>query len=143
MREIKFRAWDTRNNEMHQVTDIAWELNDYETGAIQDVSVFMPYEFGPIRRNIVKWFELMQYTGLRDKSGKEIYEGDIVRMFDRPPSDDAWDLRVEWESGKFILTSLRDMGEYWGDLGDWFDCEWRVAMVGNIYENPELLKEKA
>src|SRR5574343_426268 len=131
MREIKFRAWDKYLGRMigpvelirYDATKLLWQV--LCLAGKED-------SYAP-----------MQYTGLRDKSGKEIYEGDIVRMFDRPPSDDAWDLRVEWESGKFILTSLRDMGEYWGDLGDWFDCEWRVAMVGNIYENPELLKEKA
>lgn len=138
MREIKFRAWDTRNKEMLEVTDIAWELNDHGIGAVQDVSVFMPYEFGPIRRNIVKWFELMQFTGLHDKNGKEIYEGDIIHEYVEADVDGKVEVATD---EKFAVEW------YCQDL----DCGWTLfpvscdgyEVIGNIYENTELLKETA
>lgn len=84
--------------------------------------------------------ELMQFTGLKDKNGKEIYEGDIVKFSDC--DDDVYVTPVVWDknyacfgvsfSGKYPI-SFDYLEEFYTDLKD-------IEVVGNIYENPELLE---
>jgi len=84
--------------------------------------------------------ELMQYTGLKDKNGKEIYEGDILRTFDY---ENQPTFIVEWRSEHACF------GMYWpGNTGymkgigyDNRRTSWdNIEIIGNIYENIELLK---
>ncbi len=76
---------------------------------------------------------VMQYTGLKDKNGKEIYEGDVVNYIDcmrgRSTSQVEW---TEWGTGFEPFIQCGKCGE----LPDMED----VVIIGNIYENPELLK---
>lgn len=68
--------------------------------------------------------KLMQFTGLTDKNGKEIYEGDIVRYRDGI-------YKVDWfENGFYLFRDVRAKFDIW-----WVDTE----VIGNIYENPDLL----
>ena len=79
--------------------------------------------------------ELMQYTGLHDKYGKEIYEGDI--------------LKIDWDDGRYP-EHIIEKAVYWDDddacwqLGEGGspkkDAKNHMEVIGNIYENPELLK---
>lgn len=107
MREIKFRAWDAvKKIWLH--FDIS-QNPEYWSGKIKDCP-------------------LQQYTGLKDKNGKEIYEGDILggkNAFGR-------DVRATVEWGKIGWEAHEDneLNLQWK--------EWEV--IGNIYENPELLK---
>ncbi|MEK4148950.1 YopX family protein [Robertmurraya sp. FSL W8-0741] len=80
-------------------------------------------------------FIFMQFTELLDKYGKEIYEGDIV-LYDRNvhPSIDKLHYVVEWRTNGYVLNG------YHNDF-DNFDSE-MLEVVGNIYENPELLEGK-
>jgi hypothetical protein len=113
MREIKFRAWYIPQKQMQE-----WVGPDGLNGAKR---YFTQMVDDP---EIV----LLQFTGLKDKNGKEIYEGDVIRS--------TWNhgiFKVEWDShnGEWILCSdcSTTEGKYAG-----------TEVIGNIYENPELLK---
>lgn len=116
MREIKFRAWD--NNAKKMFYDIrllfANSLND----------CFEEYkECG---------LQIMQYTGLKDKDDKEIYEGDIAKVMDATLAV----VKYSESRGAYYL----DHEDKIGDIG--LICQYEtIGVVGNIYENPELLEE--
>ena len=81
---------------------------------------------------------LMQYTGLHDKNGREIYEGDIVHAYDQEPNRDEPDYRgsedtgiVEFHGSMFMLDD---------DIV--LDYPPILEIIGNIFENPELLEDK-
>lgn len=120
MREIKFRAWDKLNKEMFNVESI----NFQERRVYKDVVSYR--NFNDI--------ELMQYTGLKDKNNKEIYERDILS-----DGNDEKPYKVIFENGSFRAEFEGDFEEYSFDLIDIVaqGCE----IVGNIYENPELMED--
>lgn len=118
MREIKFRAWDKDEKEMLPLGDMI------ENGG---VSYFIgENDLQPQYKSIV----LMQFTGLKDKNGKEIYEGDIVNYL--YSGDEK--LMVEWYDYEWLLATKEK--KIISDF-DWKECE----VIGNIYENPELLNK--
>ena len=97
MREIKFRAWDKNKKQMCTVDLICFQdLLNRETNYIEGNR---PDGTGMVLDGD---FELMQFTGLTDKNGKEIYEGDIVKS--NPDGQFDRECEVEWVSGGFILT---------------------------------------
>lgn len=113
MREIKFRAWDKGWKKMHG----PWDPLEAIPGSLV------------MRDPHPEGFEYMQYTGLKDKNGKEIYEGDIIR-YDRRIKDPKKLYIVKWESR---------FGEY-GDCCGYDGLSSYGEVIGNIYENPELLE---
>ena len=134
MREIKFRAWDKRKHEM----------------------IMRPQIPAPCMTESDLWI-LMQYTGLKDKNGKEVYEGDILKYTrkkwycpDHPEHDK--DLKetclVYWDDEKYgFCNDARDeTGRIYasGHLGfeDRRAESVIIEIIGNIYENPELLEKK-
>lgn len=127
MRELKFRAWDTK--------DKCW-VYGYETlGGFSLIGeVTLMGELGrPKLEKLLTDILFMQYTGLKDKSGKEIYEGDILRDADL----DHW--CVVFIDGSFWLQnpddqSNRNTYDWLSDTGDW-----NHEVIGNIYENPDLI----
>nr|DAV27943.1 MAG TPA: YopX protein [Caudoviricetes sp.] len=125
MREIKFRAWDRFKQRWSN-----YKIND-DTVYFMDKNTGVWY--GSYNKRY-KDFNLMQYTGLKDMRGKEIYEGDV--LFE---SFGERYYKVVFENGSFRAEFEGDFEEYSFDLIDVVaqGCE----VVGNIYENPELIKE--
>ena len=138
MREIKFRAWNLEKERWATEGEIekrlflncskqeegCFELNELlRNGAAKDLGVYL---------------DVMRFTGIHDKHGREVYEGDIInfvleyKQFDLPKEKT---FKIEFEDGSFCgdntdwlveLNELLDVGE--------------VTVIGNIHENPELLE---
>lgn len=121
MREIKFRCWDILNKEMFNV-----EIMDFQERKVYRDTVSYR-EFKDI--------ELMQYTGLKDKNEKEIYERDI--LFE---SFGEKYYKVIFENGSFRAEFKGDFEDYSFDLIDVVAQSYEV--VGNIYENSELMEDE-
>lgn len=118
-REIKFRAWDKYENKIRKVRGVNFTNKD----------LWLEIEDNRIMGANFFEVELMQYTGLKDRNDKEIYEGDIVRYF-----KDELGI-VKFVAGSFIIDG-NTCYESFLELGG------KIAIVGNIYENPDLLKEE-
>lgn len=121
-REIKFRAWN-------KITESMTPWEEIENGSqnkLKENFDEMMNRLGDV---------LMQYTGLKDKNGKEIYEGDIVKRIGRIHV-------VKWqdEKAKFVCYDpFLKNPSYWG-LTSAASKDYQFEIIGNIYENPELLK---
>ena len=118
----KFRAWLKEENEMIIVDTMTWFDDEFES--IGDGITFL--------RGADK-VELMQSTGLKDKNGKEIFEGDIVKMAKDVYSDLTYYEIVRHRGGAYRLESNQHGCELWLRHTN---CE----VIGNFYENPELLE---
>lgn len=118
----KFRAWLKEENEMIIVDTMNWFDDEFES--IGDGITFL--------RGADK-VELMQSTGLKDKNGKEIFEGDIVKMAKDVYSDLTYYEIVRHRGGAYRLESNQHGCELWLRHTN---CE----VIGNIYENPGLLE---
>jgi len=115
MREIKFRCWRISIKEMYPPASI-WKMNLWGCDFTDDII-------------------LMQYTGLKDKNGKEIYEGDILKSKDCGFRPKATKNLVEWdEELSAFMPFAYDLSD---DGSNWIDRE-SMEIIGNIYENPEL-----
>ena len=126
----KFRAWLKNDGEMIDADEIHW--NDGQVDFIGDGITFM---------RKADEIELMQSTGLKDKNGKEVFEGDVVQFEDCYTESDFLYINkgiVEWSQGSFTVTN-RDSVE----MEDLLDGEiLDVAIIGNIYENQDILEVK-
>ena len=127
MREIKFRAWVKDGKEIVDVEEIDFMnkvinyiYNDYKNNEQEIIGAYF------------EDIELLEYSGLKDMKGKEIYEGDI--LFESSIEEY---FKVVFENGSFKAEFEGDFEEHSFDLIDVVaqGCE----VVGNIYENPELL----
>ena len=130
MREIKFRAWLKEEKEMVKV-----ETMDFTDKSIQYLKKSEIINAYILRRESDDDVELMQYTGLKDKNGKEIYEGDI--LFFR---DENMKYIVVWQDAAFIIKSI-EIRKYSEKMCWLDDTEICCEIVGNIYENKKLLEE--
>ena len=130
MREIKFRAWHKEKKEIVNVEEIDFMNkvinyidNDYENNRQEIIGAYF------------EDIELMQYTGLKDKNGKEIYEGDIVKL---RANHGIGVVKYYDEWGAFVVEYIKlkkiavlGMNYYEED----------IEVIGNIYENPKLIRE--
>ena len=135
MREIKFRAWDSIRKKMVAVRQIVIPDGGNELG-VQEISV-SGLKFGTNPSNWLIAPPLMQYTGRKDPNGEEIYEGDIQNFGLWSDTGKPCLHKVYWnnETASFMTWDLRQNEGESGGL----DASGEV--VGNVHENPELLKE--
>lgn len=124
-REIKFRAWNEKLKCMSKVLEL-----DFQHDAIRCIPGHLP-------KNRLSDCVLMIYTGLKDNNGKEIYEGDIVKYNADYENPEDWGT-VVWSEGGFASFALKMKKSSSFLLGKRFGSEYEI--IGNIYENPELLK---
>lgn len=123
MRENKFRAWHKGKKIMGEVLGIDI-LHKEIFFSNEDVDCYEHTDFKDI--------ELMEYTGLKDKNNKEIYEGDIVTLH-----NSKYKVIFNSKEAGFVL---RD-DEFEMNIPFTNNNNKRMEIIGNIYENPELLKE--
>lgn len=130
----KFRAWDGAKKEMFKDTFAITESGQVVVVEQEFVTSSPDYVF-------VDYLAVMQSTGLKDKNGQEIFERDIVQFEDCYTETDFLYVNtgiVEWSQGSFTITN-----RYSVEMGDLLDGEFLdVTIIGNVYENPELLEEK-
>lgn len=122
-REIKFRVWDSFNKRMDYSPCISFNVVD------DDGTVDTWIDKGGGKwRSATTQMKLLQYTGFKDKQGKEIYEGDIVKAFMiNTEGSEIWKGLIKFIAGAFTL------------LDRWIIHFENIEIIGNIYENPELL----
>ena len=115
MREIKFRAWDMQEKRMRP----SFSLSEY-----MSITEAASEKYTPLMTANT----LMQYTGLKDKNWKEIYEGDVVESSNWTKYEVRWNNRTSsfqiWQNGKYN-RKFRAIG--------------KIEIIWNIYENPNLL----
>jgi|SRR5699024_1529391 len=131
MRDIKFRAWDVESNEMTLPNDILEVLVSMKNEVYAMVKGRNETLGGINRDNTI----LMQYTGLKDRNGTEIYEGDVVEYYDSSIKSDVIS-PVSWRAPMFVVDSglLYFKSK---EANKVFDGR----VIGNIFENRELLEE--
>ena len=126
MREIKFRAYIKKSKQLVQVKSIHLGTKKIMVGYSKSKNNYGNYTIS------FNEIELMQYTGLKDKNGEEIYEGDILKSYYYIDTPNGEQERYHQKEIKF----------------DEISCEYNInafenlEVIGNIYDNPELLKEE-
>lgn len=127
MREIKFRAWDEEERQM--IDADSWYFGDESEPFMDSVA------------RAQNEYKLMQYTGLTDKNGKEIYEGDLFNcIYHRDGhTDHVYSVEYWVSNTKFLLRRHGNLCPQDGVVQTVSDVA-RHEVIGNIYENKELLK---
>ena len=144
MREIKFRGKNLNTKEWVYGDLLQW--NDGETAiGVHGQFIDDGYHFNENydKTPYVDETTVGQYTGLKDKNGKEIYEGDIISVNGKYPKL----IRYIDEWASYCLANLTDLDcdlktSYWQQVSPcwWTDYKREIKVIGNVYDNPELLK---
>ena len=125
-REIKFRVWDTRTQVMEDWHTMLDRFSYEGIAKLFD---------GTTQTRFI----LMQYTGLKDKYGKDIYEGDIIRYYEEW-TDRTETMEVKWANNPPIWHGWYAGNRLVNILNPKLYSD--VEIIGNIHENPELLEAK-
>ena len=134
MREIKFRVFDSRTNQMSRdfvfINFITKTMGFYAINSLGEKKIF--------ERDMDN-FPIMQYTGLKDKNDVEIYESDIIKAIWSKDCDE-YIANEEWIGDIFFNYGSFDINGEWCVSLNCFNGT--LEVIGNIYENPELLESK-
>lgn len=126
MRDIRFRAWDSSEEEMINWGKLIYDPDDWLLGILR----------GENNEDV-----LIQYTGLKDKNGKEIYEGDIIQQNYMNCKEELGFISCGETADDWLLQLVPDniYGRF-GHLSSAIDND-NAKVIGNIYSNPELLEK--
>lgn len=130
MRVIKFRAWNGHEMIMPKERSYYQHYMSFCGNVVQKSSEVMDCFGGGDRWRVVNDLQLMQFTGLLDKNGVEIYEGDFIECW-------GVNLKIVWDESDASFfadcldSNIYESGQEWGG-----NC----IVIGNIHETPELLK---
>lgn len=130
-REIKLRLWDTLWGKWYEPVYRAHEGLLYEVLIMPNGSV-VERDMNGLSHGLPRYV-IQQYTGLKDKNGKEIYEGDIVKTKWQNKAEMIW---LECDAA----FALRTVGDVVKDEIMYGFKDTEMEIIGNIYENPELIK---
>jgi len=149
MRRYEFRVWDKRRKRMYYFQPLIdnrrcqrlhWSnlegIAITSTGEIVILDKNGRWEYA---KDLGEEYVVMLNLGLRDRNGREIYEGDIIKKI--------WYLPDPYEFGRFLVVWNDKEGKYevqddYGDILDLPAEEKKREVIGNIYENPELLEKE-
>jgi len=147
-REIKFLAWDKLGKRMCHLISISYSSYNLEEKN-DKCEIF--WENGMFNESV--WREaneviLLQFTGFKDKNGKDIYEGDICKWEEMSGIIELEKKGfVRFDGGRFEVGNHNGYGGSWDDLGILLQSYWNnkkehdtFEVIGNIYENKELLE---
>ena len=135
MANLKYRAWDKEFKEMVVVNGLVLDEQVIKT----------TYKNGNVVKEDMKCYDIMQSSSLKDKNGNEISAGDILKVTDKHDKD-SWLEVVSYseEKAMFITDEInRDFKTPASPLYSLFDTDlFLVEIVGNVYEQPELVGDK-
>ncbi len=150
MRQFKFRAWDSqRKRFMKSHIDATFNVDLDGNITAENYSIYPTFRCG------IKQLEITQFTGLLDKSGKEIYEGDLLKNSGKTKIEVCNNNKVVespyWEISKVVFVEgcfkkiiIAQENSYFGAIPSRpmsiFRPHEYLEVIGNIYENPELLE---
>lgn len=136
MANLKYRAWDKEFKEMVVVNALV----------LDEQVIKVTYKNGNVVKEDMKCYDIMKSTNLKDKNDKEIFAGDILKVTDQHEGKDSWLEVVSYNEEKAMFVT-DEVNKHFkvpaAPLYSLFDTDlFIVEIVGNIYEQPEMVGEK-
>ena len=127
-RESKFRAWHYEEGNPLYKPYMRYSSGEFSSNRLEVFFHNVENEFCQVA--------VMQYTGLKDKNGKEIYEGDVIKLCNYSGME-VFRSEVVHHNGCFMIKVKNDDGEFENSALLHYPS---IKIIGNIYENPELME---